>query len=221
MKKLNINEQYLNSNTTVEEAKKELVKGLAVLEEIDKPIVSFFGSHRADPSGEYYQGCKRLATTLGKKGYAIISGGGPGIMHAANSGAMAAKTTSVGCTASLLDEEKITDPIFTHTLPFKFLFARRFIMAIKSKALIFYPGGYGTLNELFEYVVLMQTSMVDRVPIICVHTTYWQGLFDWLNKNAGEQDFFIDKEKDIGLLYFSDNHDEIVSIIDAFVQKQQ
>ena len=135
-------------------------------------------------------------------------------MHAANSGAIKAKTTSIGLSAALLEKEKVTDPIFTEQLSFRFLFARRFIMSIKSEALIFYPGGYGTLNELFEYVVLMQTGIVDTVPIICVNKKYWKGLFEWLKKNPLKKDFLIHDKKDLDLIHFVDDHNKIIKIIE-------
>ena len=135
-------------------------------------------------------------------------------MHAANSGATNSKAHSIGMRAELLKGEKVTDPIFTETLSFKFLFARRFIMSIKSEALIFYPGGYGTLNELFEYAVLMQTGIVDTVPIICVNKTYWDGLFEWLKNNPLKKDFFIHDLNDLNLIHFVDDHKEIIKILE-------
>ena len=214
MSRLHINKQYLNPAWTVEKAREELNNGLNLLNKIDAKIVTFFGSHRVAQDTKYYQDCKKLAFELGKRGYAILSGGGPGIMHAANSGATDSKAHSIGMRAELLSGEKVTDPIFTETLAFKFLFARRFIMSIKSEALIFYPGGYGTLNELFEYVVLMQTGIVDAVPIICVNKIYWDGLFEWLNNNPVKKDFFIHGINDLNLINFVDDHKEIIKIIE-------
>jgi hypothetical protein len=86
-------------------------------------------------------------------------------------------------------------------------------MSIKSEALIFYPGGYGTLNELFEYAVLMQTGIVDKVPIICVNKKYWQGLFDWLKNNPLKENFFIQDIEDLKLLHFVDSAEEIFEIL--------
>ena len=214
MSRLHINKQYLNANWTVEKARDELNNGLNLLSKIDAKIVTFFGSHRVNQESKYYSDCKKLAFELGKRGYAILSGGGPGIMHAANSGAIDSKAHSIGMRAELLKGEKVTDPIFTETLSFKFLFARRFIMSIKSEALIFYPGGYGTLNELFEYAVLMQTGIVDTVPIICVNKTYWDGLFEWLKNNPLKKDFFIHDLNDLDLIHFVDDHKEIIKIIE-------
>jgi len=190
MDSLHINKQYLNNDWTIQTVGDEINKGLRLLNTIDHKIVTFFGSHRVQLSQKHYKDCKKVAFELGKRGYAVVSGGGPGIMHAANSGATQAHALSIGLKAELLTGEQVFDAIYTQTLSFKFIFVRRFIMSIKSEALIFYPGGYGTLNELFEYAVLMQTGIVDTVPIICVNKKYWQGLFDWLKNNPLKNDFF-------------------------------
>ncbi len=206
-------EYYDNTEWTIQKVREEIDSGLSLINKIDKPIVTFFGSHRVKIGSNYYNHCKNLAVELGKMGYAIMSGGGPGIMHAANSGATEAKVQSIGLPAELLKGEKVTDNIFTHTLPFHFIFARRFIMSIKSEALIFYPGGYGTLNELFEYAMLMQTSIVDTVPIICINKTYWKGLFDWLKNNPLKNDFFTDSDSDISLIKYADDLVDVISLI--------
>jgi uncharacterized protein (TIGR00730 family) len=147
------------------------------------------------------------------KKYAILTGGGPGIMQAANTGAMNAKTISIGFKAGLLKREQfVTEDIFTHQLSFKFLFARRFSLAIKSHALIFYPGGYGTLNELFEYVTLIQTGMADPVPVICVNKKYWNGLFKWLNDYVLKEGFV--KREHLKRIIFVETVDELVKVID-------
>lgn len=214
MTRLHKNKEYFsNVDRTVDKVRQEINDGLALLNKIDKPMITFFGSHRAAPDSKYYKHAKETASQLGAAGYAILSGGGPGIMHAANSGAMEARAPSLGLRAELLTKERVTDPIFTDELPFHFLFARRFIMSIKSEALIFYPGGYGTINELFEYAVLMQVGIVDKVPIICVNKTYWQGLFDWLKENPLKEDFFINDIRDLKLLHFAENYEDIVGLI--------
>jgi len=215
MSKLKKNKEYYSkTDWTVEKVREEINEGLALLNKTDKEIITFFGSHRVGNNSEYYKHCEKVAFELGKKGYAILSGGGPGIMHAANSGATKAGTTSIGLQAELLKGEKVTDKIFTNEYSFHFLFVRKFIMAIKSEALIFYPGGYGTLNELFEYAVLMQTGIVDKVPIICVNKKYWGGLFEWLKNNPLEKDFFIRDVEDLNLIHFVDNLEEILDILE-------
>ena len=207
-------EYYAKTEWTVDKVGQEINAGLALLNQIVQPIVTFFGSHKVQPKSPYYQHCKKVATELGKRGYAILSGGGPGIMHAANTGATEAGTISIGMKAELLKGEKVTDPIFTNEQSYHFLFVRRFIMAIKSEALIFYPGGYGTLNELFEYAVLMQTGIVDTVPMICVNRKYWNGLLDWLRDNPLKEDFFIHDLRDLKLLHMVDDAEELIAIIE-------
>ncbi|MCX6771724.1 MAG: TIGR00730 family Rossman fold protein [Candidatus Micrarchaeota archaeon] len=214
MSRLHKNRQYFErAGWTVDRVKDEINGGLALLAKTDRRIISFFGSHRVQPGSEYYRHCEETAFRLGKSGYAILSGGGPGIMHAANSGATRAGAPSFGLKAGLLHGEKVADRIFTHEMEFHFLFVRRFIMSIKSEALVFYPGGYGTLNELFEYAVLMQTGIVDTVPIICVNKAYWQGLFAWLEANPLRKDFLLHGKSDISLLHFVDTHEEIEKIL--------
>jgi uncharacterized protein (TIGR00730 family) len=204
---------YGKAEWSVEKAGMEINKGLGLLGRTDRRIVTFFGSHRVAQGSEHYKHCENLAFQLGSRGYAILSGGGPGIMHAANSGATRAGAPSIGLKAELLEGEEVRDPIFTEELSFHFLFVRRFIMTIKSEALIFYPGGYGTLNELFESAVLMQTGIVDKVPIVCVKRKYWEGLFRWLEDNPLKRDFFINAGKDLELLHFADDADEIIGLL--------
>ncbi len=214
MSKLHKNREYYARTTwTVEKVQKEINEGLALLNSIDNKIVAFFGSHRITQTNKFYQHCKKVSRALGEKGYAILSGGGPGIMHAANSGARGAGVPSIGLKAELLTKEQIKDSIYTHELSFHFIFVRRFIMSIKSDALIFYPGGYGTLNELFEYLTLMQTGIVDIVPIICVNRKYWKGLFDWLESNPVRDGFLIHNKEDLKLLHLVDEIDEILAIL--------
>ena len=211
---LHKNKQYYKNNKwTVNKVRDEIEAGLALLNLLDRKAVTFFGSHRLAKEHPYYQHAKTTAQELGKSGYAIITGGGPGVMHAANSGAIEAGAPSVGLRAQLLEGERVTDPVFSYELDFHFLFTRRFIMSIKSEALIFYPGGYGTLNELFEYVVLMQTGIVDTLPIICVNKAYWEGLFKWMEEHPRKEDFLIHGVKDLKLLHFADTTEEVLKIV--------
>ncbi len=206
-------EYYSKTDLTSEKVKQELNDGLTLLNKIDRKIVTFYGSRKISQDSKYYKQCKTVAYKLGKKNYAIISGGGPGIMHAANSGAMEAKTYSIGLKAELLTEEKMTEPIFTHEMSFHYIFIRRFIMSIKSEALIFYPGGYGTLNELFDNLSMQSVGIVDKVPIICVNRKYWQGLFDWLKNNPLKEDFFVHNIEDLNLIHFVDDTQEILDLL--------
>ncbi len=153
---------------TVGKASGEIKEGLDLLRKVDSKIIVFQGSSKIKPGSKHYEHAKKLAFELGKKDYVIMTGGGPGVMHAANSGATEAKVRSIGCRAELLKRERVTDDIYTDTLDFHFFFARRFIMLIKTEAMIFYPGGFGTLNELLENAMLMQNEIVDCIPLICV-----------------------------------------------------
>jgi uncharacterized protein (TIGR00730 family) len=208
------NVQYFrNIMNTVEDVDKEIATGLRTLDSINRKIISIFGSHAIENADKYYKHCEETAYKLGMKKYAILTGGGPGIMQAANSGATRAKTISIGFKAGLLKKEQsVAENIFTHQVSFNFLFARRFSLAIKSNALIFYPGGYGTLNELFEYVTLIQTHMVDPVPVICVNKKYWEGLFKWLKSQTLKQGFI--QTKHLKGIYFADTQGEIIKIIE-------
>jgi len=214
MTRLHKNKQYFaNVDETVAKVKEEINDGLDLLNQIHKPIITFFGSHKVKQENKYYEHAKQIAYQFGKAGYAILSGGGPGIMHAVNTGATEANAPSIGLQAELLKGELVVDPIYTHKHSFHFLFARRFIMSIKSEALIFYPGGYGTLNELFEYAVLMQTDIVDTVPIICINKQYWHGLFDWLKDHPLKEDFLIKDVRDLHLLHFAEDFRDIQNAI--------
>lgn len=206
-------EYYMHIRETGEGVDKEIENGLEILSKIDKKIVSVFGTHALDEDNKTYIHCENTAYELGLRNYAILTGGGPGVMKAANSGAMRAKTASIGFKAGLLKREQtVNNNLFTHTYSFEFLFTRRFCLAIKSDALLFYPGGYGTLNEFFEYVTLIQTGMADTVPVILVDKKYWSGLFEWLRKETLKHNFIT--EKHLQDLHFADTTEEIIKIIE-------
>lgn len=212
-KKLKKNIEYFRRSDDIsEEVQKELDLGLDLLNTIDNPIVSILGSHKVKKNNKYYKHCYTLAQKLGKENYAILTGGGPGIMEAANSGAFKVGGTSIGLQAALLTKEQVSNANFTLRMGLKYLFVRRFLLGIKSEALIFYPGGFGTLNELFEYLVLIQTKILDEVPIVCVNKSYWDGLFKWLKKCIGEKGLLTNKG-DLNLLQFAEDVDEVIKLI--------
>ncbi len=210
---LSKNKKYFSHIAATSKATaKEITAGLKILDAIDTKIVTVFGAHAIPETNKYYINCERSAYLLGKKGYAIVTGGGPGIMYAANSGAMKAKAPSIGFKAKLLSKEQISENVFTKKYAFEFLFARRFCLAIKSDALIFYPGGFGTFNEFFEYTTLIQTKMTDNVPVICVGKQYWKGLFEWMNKNAVKEGFLT--QETLKGIHIVDSAEEVVRIIE-------
>lgn len=205
---------FQNIEWTKKKVSKEIEESLKLLNSVEGRIISFFGSHKVESGNEYYDDAHALATELAKKGNTIISGGGPGIMEAANCGAKEAGGESIGIQADLIKGEQIPVECFTKSLPLHFLFTRRFALAVKSEVLIFYPGGYGTLNELFEYATLMSTDMVDRVPIICVNEKYWRGLFTWIKENPLKEDFLKHDMTDLELLHFVDDHQGALDLIE-------
>jgi len=213
MHKLDKNLEYLEIKKTSGEVKDELESGLRVMSKINTPLVSFFGGHLAKPGDADFKHCQALATELGKRGIGVITGGGPGIMEAANLGAKIAGAPSIGVRASLIKNEEVKSPAYTDIIPCKYIFIRRFLLAIKSEALIFYPGGFGTFNELFEYVVLVQTGVADKVPVICVGKDFWNGLFEWVKKDVASRGFLTNGAHDLSLIKIVDDQDEILKIL--------
>lgn len=210
--KLDKNKEYFSkSNKTGLQVHKELDDGLKMLDKIDKPIITIFGSARVKKNSIYYKQAKDLGALLGNNGYAVMTGGGPGIMEACNVGAKTVGAYSIGIQESLLTGEQVSHASFTHKKAFKYLFVRRFILSIKSEAMVFLPGGFGTLNELFEFIVLMQTKISDTVPVILVNKAYWSGLFEW-SKNTLLKEKMINSQN-LGLLKIVDTNEEVLQII--------
>jgi uncharacterized protein (TIGR00730 family) len=210
-----VNQRYLHKETAklVEE---EVLTGIKLLSSIKEPIITFFGSHSIKKSSADYKNAYNTSFALAEEGYAIMSGGGPGIMHAANAGAKKAGSPSIGVMADMLVEERISDNIFTHQAAYNFMFVRRFILSIKSEALVFYPGGYGTLNELFEFLVLIQTGMIERVPVVLVDSKFWKGMNKWIDELAKSK---MIKKSDLKLIQHADTTEEILQIVKKFKRK--
>ncbi|MFC1826544.1 TIGR00730 family Rossman fold protein [Thermodesulfobacteriota bacterium] len=159
----------------------EFVEGFDTLSGIKGPAVSFFGSARTKPEDPYYELTARIAAEFAKQGYAIITGGGPGIMEAANKGAAEAGGNSVGLNINLPFEQ--APNIFTNMpLSFKYFFVRKVMFIKYALAFICMPGGFGTLDEAFEAMTLIQTKRIKPFPVILVGTEYWSGLLDWMKE---------------------------------------
>jgi uncharacterized protein (TIGR00730 family) len=145
-----------------------------------QPAVAIFGSARITPEHPYYQLTEDIGRRLSDAGFSVISGGGPGIMEAANKGAFAGKSPSVGLNIQLAHEQGANAyQDVSHT--FQHFFARKVMFVKQSCAFVMMPGGFGTLDELMEVLTLVQTGKIRRVPIILVNSSYWQGLLDWIN----------------------------------------
>ena len=188
----------------------EFVEGFDTLAGVQGPGVSFFGSARTRPEDPTYQLTVTLAGELAKLGYAIITGGGPGIMEAANKGAAEAGGSSVGLNINLPFEQE-PNPFANVPLSFKYFFVRKVMFIKYAMAFICMPGGFGTLDEMFEAITLIQTRRIKPFPIILVGSDYWGGLLDWVKSRlltAGN----IEKD-DLLIINLMDDPAEIVSFI--------
>jgi uncharacterized protein (TIGR00730 family) len=187
----------------------EFVEGAERLSPI-RPAVSMFGSARLAPEHPYYQLAERIARKLSDAGFAVISGGGPGIMEAANKGAFFGRSPSVGLNIQLSHEQH-ANPYQDVSQTFRHFFARKYMFVRFASAYVVMPGGFGTLDELLEVMTLIQTGKSRRIPVILVHRPFWQGFLDWLEaKLAGEG--MIDPE-DLQIAQVIDDPDAIVAAI--------
>jgi len=188
----------------------EFVDGFDGLSEINAPAVSIFGSARTKPEDKYYQLAEQIARGLAAAGYAIITGGGPGIMEAANKGAAEADGVSVGLNINLPFEQE-PNPYANLPLSFKYFFVRKVMFIKYAMAFIGMPGGFGTLDELFEALTLIQTRRIKSFPIILVGRDYWGGMVDWIKDSL----LAAGNINDDDLLFFNvmDDPDEVVATI--------
>ncbi len=183
------------------------------------PCVSIFGSARTKPTSKYYQLAEEIAYLLTQEGFGIITGGGPGIMEAANKGAQRGNGKSVGLNISLPFEQKHNDYIdYDKILHFYFFFVRKTIFLKYSQGFIGLPGGFGTMDELFESLTLIQTNKIAHFPIVLVGSEYWQGLIEWVKKVMLEKEHNI-SESDLNLFVILDEPKEVVKHIVDFYKK--
>ena len=182
----------------------EFVEGFETLAEVGT-AVTIFGSARTKPESEAYQQATAVAELLGRAGYAIITGGGPGMMEAANKGARLAGATSVGLNIHLPFEQHI-NPYVDISMEFHYFFARKMMLVKYSRAIVVLPGGFGTLDELFETLTLIQTGKIHNYPVVLIGKAYWAGLLDWLHQTmlvAGNI-----SPADLDLLFVTDSVEE-------------
>ncbi len=195
----------------------EFVEGFEKMSKIG-PCVSIFGSARTTEDDKYYQMSMEIAEMLVKHGYGVITGGGPGIMEAANRGARNAKGKSVGLNIDLPFEQSSNDYIDKDKLiDFNYFFVRKVMFVRYSQGFIVMPGGFGTMDELFEALTLIQTKKIGRFPIILVGGEYWGGLFDWIKTTLVKQGN-IDEE-DLDLINLVETSEEAISVINEFYSK--
>jgi len=187
----------------------EFVEGFERMAQV-RPSVSIFGSARTAPDHEYYLLAEKIARKLSDAGFSVVSGGGPGIMEAANKGAYSGKSPSIGLNIQLPHEQS-GNGYQDIALSFRHFFSRKVMFVKYAAAYVVMPGGFGTLDELAEILTLVQTGKTRRIPIILVHTPYWTGLLDWF-KQAMLMEKMID-EKDLNLFQLLDDPDEVVNAI--------
>ena len=156
----------------------EFVEGFEALTDVG-PAVSVFGSARVGPDDEHYQACVRTSRLLAEAGYAIITGGGPGIMEAANKGAQLGGAPSIGCNIELPFEQH-DNPYLDVSVDFRYFFVRKTMFVKYAQAFVIFPGGFGTLDELFEALTLIQTKKIRDFPVVLFGVDYFRGLMDWI-----------------------------------------
>lgn len=196
----------------------EFVEGFEKLAKIG-PCVSIFGSARTGEDHKYYEMAHEIAAKLVRHGYGVVTGGGPGIMEAANRGASSEGGKSVGLNIELPFEQQGNAYVDKDKLiTFDYFFVRKVMFMKYSQGFIVMPGGFGTLDELFEALTLIQTKKVGKFPIVLVGKDYWQGLFDWVKKVMLDAENNI-SEKDLDLFNVVEDATEAVKVIDDFYSK--
>lgn len=177
----------------------EFVSGFEFISQYDyKKAVTFFGSARYKSDNTNYKEAKKLASALARKKYVVITGGGPGIMEAANRGAHEAKGISVGINIKNISGGfEDANPFIHRTESFNYFFTRKVMLAFASQIYIFFPGGYGTLDELFEMLVLVQKEKIKRTPIILVNKKFWSPLKKWIDEFLFTENLITAKDKEI------------------------
>ena len=214
----NWNEVKTNDSWAIFKIMGEFVNGYEKLSKIG-PCVSIFGSARTKPDDKYYQLAENIAKNLSDNGYGVITGGGPGIMEAANKGAYDARGTSVGLNIELPFEQHDNPYIDSDkSIDFDYFFVRKVMFVKYSQGFVVMPGGFGTLDELFEAITLIQTHKIGKFPIILVGKKFWSGLVDWIKETLLDSHNNISKE-DLYLLNIVDTEDEVIEILNDFYEK--
>ena len=195
----------------------EFVEGFDTLGDVFDGVC-FFGSARTSPSDPHYVNAVKTARLLAEENFPIITGGGPGIMEAANKGAVEGGGLSIGCNIELPFEQG-TNKYVKRSINFKFFFVRKTMFAKYSMAFVVFPGGFGTMDELFEALTLIQTGKVKHFPVVLFGSAYWSGLLDWLKQTVAREGK-IDN-KDLLLFQITDDPQEVVRVISQARKKAQ
>ncbi len=195
----------------------ELVEGFDKLSGIE-PAVTIYGSARASPDDEQYAKTEEIARRLGEMGFSIITGGGPGLMEAANKGALEAGVKSIGLNIEL-PEEQLANVYASLSITFNHFFVRKVMLVKYATAFIIMPGGLGTLDELTEVLTLMQTHKIKPFPVILFNSDYWKGFLEWLRTFTLAKSFI--SEEDLNLLIVCDDTDEVIETVRKWFLNQE
>ena len=195
----------------------EFVEGFDALATVG-PAVTVFGSARAPRDHPNYKSARRLGASLAKAGYAVITGGGPGIMEAANRGCHEAGGLSVGCNIELPMEQGLNQYVDLG-VEFRYFFVRKTMFVKYADAFIIYPGGFGTLDELFEALTLIQTKKIRDFPVVLIGSDYWGGLLDWVRGTLVAEAAIT--PEDVDLLRITDDPDEACRIVNAYAKQHR
>src|SRR3990167_1276206 len=194
----------------VAEISREFTEGFDFLADYSKSV-TFFGANQFRENNPYYADARKLASYIVEKlGYSIFSGGGPGIMEAANRGAFEAGGNSLGLLIKL-PEGQITNKYITESFASYYFFVRKVLLSFSAEAFIFFPGGFGTLDEFFEILTLVQTEKIPKVPIICVGSDYWNKMKSFMEEDLLKRDAIT--PEDLKLFEIIDEHNTIIDII--------
>lgn len=188
----------------------EFIEGFEFLADLKKEV-TFFGSARVKTTDTYYKEARKLGKKLGRAGFSIVTGGGPGIMEAGNRGAYEAGAPSIGLNIELPREQRINRYV-KKGKGFHYFFTRKVMLSASAQAYVYFPGGFGTLDEFFEIITLVQTKKMCAIPIILVGKEYWGSLFDWIKHNLIVENTFIE-ERNLDLVSIVDSADEAYDII--------
>lgn len=214
------NEIKTNDSWAIFKIMSEFVEGYERMAKIG-PCVSVFGSARTKPDNKYYQLAIEVGEKLARAGFGVITGGGPGIMEAGNQGAQKGGGKSVGLNIDLPFEQNYNpwiDP--EHNLEFNYFFVRKVIFVKYSQGFVILPGGFGTLDELFEAITLIQTKKINKRPVVLLGHEYWDGMVDWVKRIMLEKENNI-SEGDMNYLKVVDTADEAVKYIEDFYKTHE
>lgn len=214
------NEIKTNDSWAIFKIMGEFVNGYEKLSRIG-PCISIFGSARTKLDNKYYKLAQSIARAIVEAGYGVITGGGPGIMEAGNKGAHLAGGTSVGLNIDLPFEQHDNPYIDNDkSLDFDYFFVRKVMFVKYSQGFVVMPGGFGTLDELFEAITLIQTNKIEKFPIILIGTEFWSGIMDWIKDTLLEK-FGNISATDLDLINLVDTEAEVIDILDAFYKKYE